>query len=209
MIEPRGGDRLKGTDPFSTRQNVLLRRKGLVNATPASRRAELTDEQESSEKGFSSTFSHGPSVHPSVRSGYAVSIACAESTIGAGDNTKYWDYQHRSAEIRDLGHSCRECRGPFSRLGEPITERRGARTSMRYHANCFSGFADPRSQANSSMHVGNLAGTQMAAAPIDKAGNKMRTVSHFKSLRIKNSGTITEDMKRSKPIEIKSAESRS
>jgi len=47
----------------------------------------------------------------------------------------------------DLGHNCRECRGPFRAIGEPMTERRGARLTMRYHAECFSGFADPRSQA--------------------------------------------------------------
>lgn len=78
-----------------------------------------------------------------------------------------------------MGHTCRECKTPFSRIGEPITERRGARTSMRYHAECFSGFADPRSQASSSMHTGNLAGTQMIAAPKSKAGSKMCTGSHF------------------------------
>ena len=66
-----------------------------------------------------------------------------------------------------------------SRLGEPMTERRGARTSMRYHAECFSGFADPRSQANSSMHVGKLANTQLEAAPKKKAGSKMRSSRHF------------------------------
>ncbi|CAK0816649.1 unnamed protein product [Prorocentrum cordatum] len=52
---------------------------------------------------------------------------------------------------------------------------------MRYHGECFSGFADPRSQASSSHHQGPLAGTQLGAAPAEKAGAKMRTGSHFES----------------------------
>jgi hypothetical protein len=59
---------------------------------------------------------------------------------------------------------------------------------MRYHAECFSGFADPRSQASSSAHVGNLAGTQFAAAPAQKAGSKMRTGSHFVGKSDRGSG---------------------
>ena len=39
----------------------------------------------------------------------------------------------------DLGHRCRECKKPFIKIGNPLTERRGARLSLRYHANCFSG----------------------------------------------------------------------
>lgn len=50
---------------------------------------------------------------------------------------------------------------------------------MRYHAECFSGFADPRSQASSSHHTGKLAGTQFEAAPQRKAGSKMRSSAHF------------------------------
>ena len=53
-----------------------------------------------------------------------VSSACSESTIGAGDDTAYWDFQHRVVTRTDLGHTCRECRLPFVDLGEPITERR-------------------------------------------------------------------------------------
>tara|TARA_B110001452_G_scaffold30633_1_gene24013 strand:- start:108 stop:743 length:636 start_codon:yes stop_codon:yes gene_type:complete len=120
----------------------------------------------------------GRSLHPSV-AGSACSMACSEATIGAGDDTGYWDYKHREATRSDLGHNCRECRKPFSRIGEPITERRGARTSMRYHAECFSGFADPRSQASSSHHTGRCAGTQFEAAPQRKAGTKMRSSAHF------------------------------
>jgi hypothetical protein len=125
-----------------------------------------------------SVLSYAPSLHPSM-AGSAVSKACSENTIGAGDETGYWDFTHRSVEVNDLGHTCRECKKPFRALGEPLTERRGARTSMRYHAECFSGFADPRSQAGSSHAVGHLAGTQFVAAPTFKAGNKMRAGSHF------------------------------
>ena len=95
--------------------------------------------------------------------------------------TGYWDYQHRRVEVNDLGHRCRECKLPFGKLGDALTERRGARTSMRYHAECFSGFADPRSQASSSAHVGVHAGSHFEAAPTLKAGTKMRTTAHFAS----------------------------
>ena len=112
--------------------------------------------------------------------GSVMSEACHPTMIGAGDETAYWDYQHRAVEKQDLGHKCRECRRPFTTIGEPLTERRGARLSMRYHASCFSGFADPRSQLSSSTHVGKLAGTQLEAAPNSKTG-KMRTSQHFES----------------------------
>ena len=42
-----------------------------------------------------------------------------------GDDTEYWDFQHREVTKKDLGHTCRECRKPFSKLGEPLTERHG------------------------------------------------------------------------------------
>eukprot|EP01052_Picozoa_sp_SAG31_P018307 SAG31_NODE_1292_length_8967_cov_2.998985_8_plen_167_part_00 len=58
---------------------------------------------------------------------------------------------------------------------------KGARIASRYHAECFSGFADPRSQASGSHHVGPLAGSQFIAAPSAKAGGKMRTTTHFDS----------------------------
>jgi len=136
------------------------------------------DEDGGASVGGRSMMSHAPSLHPSIAHSQ-VSMACSEVTIGAGDNTGYWDFAHRVSTKNDLGHNCRECKLPFTRLGEPMTERRGARTSMRYHAECFSGFADPRSQANSSMHVGKLANTQLEAAPKKKAGSKMRSSRHF------------------------------
>mmetsp|Transcript_14 Transcript_14/g.16 ORF Transcript_14/g.16 Transcript_14/m.16 type:complete len:232 (+) Transcript_14:386-1081(+) len=123
------------------------------------------------------TASKPASLHPSM-AGTVMSAACSESTIGAGDNTEYWDFQHRSVTAKDLGHTCRECRRPFTSIGDPLTERRGARTSSRYHAECFSGYADPRSQAGSSHNAGKLAGTQLEAAPRAKT-TKMRTGTHF------------------------------
>jgi len=111
-----------------------------------------------------------------------MSEACHPETIGAGDMTQYWDFQHREAQRNDLGHKCRECRMPFTMIGEPITERRGARVSMRYHAECYSGYADPRSQLSSSLHQGTLKGTQLPAAPAGPFA-KMRTAAHFEGQR--------------------------
>lgn len=166
-----------------SRQDEMLIRQGRANAAAASRVAAPMpdappspdgDQQSGEQFNDAASVVSTPSLHPSV----ARSIACSESTIGAGDATLYWDYQHRTCMRVDLGHKCRECRQPFTRVGEPITERRGARVSMRYHAECFSGFADPRSQARSSHHEGNLAGSQFEAAPAMPSA-KMRTSSHF------------------------------
>lgn len=167
---------------FAERQDQHLARTGRTNAAGASRRrVELTDDGngEAADDGASvfSRSSLAPSLHPSV-AGTMASEACHSETVGAGDETLYWDYQHRAVQRQDLGHRCRECRMSFSKIGEPLTERRGARVSMRYHAACFSGFADPRSQASSSHHTGRLSGTQFQAAPATKTG-KMRTSQHF------------------------------
>ena len=167
---------------FVARQEQHLARTGRANAVGTSRckAALLLDEEGPTDDAAStySRFSHAPSLHPSM-AGSVVSEACHSETIGAGDETAYWDYSHRTVERHDLGHNCRECRRPFTKIGEPLTERRGARLSMRYHAQCFSGYADPRSQLTSSHHSGKLAGTQLEAAPGSKAGGKMRTSQHF------------------------------
>ena len=76
------------------------------------------------------TASRAPSLHPSL-AGTAISMACSDATIGAGDDTEYWDFRHRAVTAKDLGHTCRECRLPFATIGEPLTERRGARISSR------------------------------------------------------------------------------
>ena len=169
---------------FQARQEAAAARQGRANAGSASRAAApmpLDAEGDVDDAASAATRqSLARSVHPSCV-GSAISMACSEATIGAGDATGYWDYMHRSTTRADLGHRCRECKQPFSRIGEPLTERRGARTSMRYHGECFSGFADPRSQASSSHHVGKLAGTQFDAAPARKAGGKMRSAAHFET----------------------------
>lgn len=192
---------------FAARQDGLLQRQGRTNATGASRTAVEwgggDDEEPDGMSTASGAFSVAPSLHPSM-AGSTVSHACSEVTIGAGDDTGYWDFCHRAATKKDLGHNCRECKRPFTKVGDPLTERRGARTSRsspfgrdisfpieactltsvafahsRYHAECFSGFADPRSQTGSSFHTGRLAGTQLGAAPKTKAGSKMRVSRHF------------------------------
>jgi len=134
---------------------------------------EETDQDGVSERG--SVASKAPSFHPSVGQS---SVGLSESTIGAGDDTAYWDFQHRKVEKKDLGHKCFECKEAFRSIGAALTERRGGRVSMRYHGECFSGFADPRSQARSSHHEGRLAGSQLEAAPVGTT-SKMRTAKHF------------------------------
>ena len=185
LLEERGFSKPKTTTSFAQRQDAHLQKTGRTNAVGASRKkAEvLIDNEDEVDQGDDavsvfSRFSHAPSLHPSM-AGSMMSEACHPETIGAGDDTQYWDFQHRAVEKHDLGHRCRECRMPFTSIGDPLTERRGARLSMRYHAACFSGYADPRSQATSSHHVGVLAGSQLDAAPGAKAGGKMRTSQHF------------------------------
>ncbi len=183
MNMPRPAQRPSGGKlSFAQRMDAHAERTGRRNAASTSRRAVSMveggdDLAENDAASVGSHLSHAPSLHPSVCS--AMSEACSRVTIGAGDSTRYWDYQHRVVERGDLGHKCRECKMPFTTLGDPLTERRGARVSMRYHAECFSGYADPRSQASSSHHTGKLAGSQFEAAPQSKAGSKMRTSEHF------------------------------
>jgi hypothetical protein len=33
-------------------------------------------------------------------------------------DTVYWAFQYRTAEKKDLGHKCRECKNPFTELNE-------------------------------------------------------------------------------------------
>lgn len=182
-----GGSRRNVLGPstsFLERQEALLAKQGRANATRGSRSCaaaadEGLDQLDDGKSVLGSTASRtskAPSFHP-MSEGQS-SAGLSEVTIGAGDDTAYWDFQHRKIEKRDLGHRCHECKMPFQQLGAPLTERRGARTSYRYHGECFSGFADPRSQARSSHFEGRLAGTQMDAAPA-QATSKMRTTKHF------------------------------
>ena len=88
----------------------------------------------------------------------------------------YWAAAARQAEGRDIGHPCKECKRPFAAVGAPLVVRRGGRIELRYHAACFSGDADPRTQAASSFHTS--AHALPAAAPAGRF-NKMRTSAHF------------------------------
>jgi len=184
---------------FQRRAEESLNRSGRWNATASSRTEEVLELEGSDDEdgggcaasvGARSIISHAPSLHPSIALS-SMSRGCSDVTIGAGDNTEYWDYAHRVSVRSDIGHTCRECRLPFTKLNEPLTERRGARTSTRYHAECFSGFADPRSQSEGSMHTGKLRGSQMRAAPKGKAGSKMRSATHFEGGGDRKSGGET------------------
>ena len=102
------------------RNEKHLRRHGRDNAASSSRQSENVEfdnedefdndgEEGDDRDGAMSTvsrFSHAPSLHPSMRSA-AVSEACSTVTIGAGDNTQYWDFQHRVVVKNDLGHQVR------------------------------------------------------------------------------------------------------
>jgi hypothetical protein len=127
---------------FRARSEAALIRRGRANATSSSRVAQpmVYDEdggndEDMGESGsvasYRSMASQAPSLHPSVMSSY--SAACSEVTVGAGDETGYWDYRHRVVNIKDLGHKCRECKQPFNKMGSPLTERRGARTRFLSH----------------------------------------------------------------------------
>jgi hypothetical protein len=91
-------------------------------------------------------------------------------------SSMYWASQARTCGARDLGHLCKECKQPFSQLGEPLTVRRGGRIELRYHSSCFSGAADPRSQPSSSF---NTTTHQLSGSAPKAAFHKMRTTSQF------------------------------
>uniref|UniRef100_A0A7S1LEE0 Uncharacterized protein n=1 Tax=Neobodo designis TaxID=312471 RepID=A0A7S1LEE0_NEODS len=103
----------------------------------------------------------------------------AQASAPAGNpTTAYWASQARSCEPRDVGHPCKECKRPFQRVGEPLMVRRGGRIELRYHEQCYSGSADPRTQASSSFNSSQHAAALSAAAPA-LPFRKMRTSSHF------------------------------
>ena len=92
--------------------------------------------------------------------------------------TVYWATSSRCCETRDVGHLCRECRQPFTRVGEVIGLRRGGRIEMRYHIDCLSRDADPRSQPGSSFAT-SANGTLVSGQAPGQMFRKMRTSSHF------------------------------
>lgn len=95
---------------------------GAVEAGGATATARVRGAGAASVASRSSRVSRAPSLHPSL-AGSTASTALSESTIGAGDDTGYWDFAHRTVEKGDLAHRCRECKRPFMKLGEPLTER--------------------------------------------------------------------------------------
>ena len=116
LLEERGFSKPKTTTSFAQRQDAHLQKTGRTNAVGASRKkAEvLIDNEDEVDQGDDavsvfSRYSHAPSLHPSM-AGSMMSEACHPETIGAGDDTQYWDFQHRAVEKHDLGHRCRECR---------------------------------------------------------------------------------------------------
>ena len=60
---------------------------------------------------------------------------------------EYWTVHYSVAER--YGFLCRECH-KYINKGEPIIQRDGRKIRLIYHKDCFSGDADPRTQANSS-----------------------------------------------------------
>lgn len=44
--------------------------------------------------------------------------------FGNSDDSRYWDYAFRFVHRGDLGHRCRECKGPFLKLNEKLAIRR-------------------------------------------------------------------------------------
>lgn len=81
---------------FAARQEAHLGRTGRINATASSRVKHVLAEQEGTAEDdcatVVSTLSHTPSLHPSM-TGTIISEACSRETIGAGDATKYWEFQ--------------------------------------------------------------------------------------------------------------------
>lgn len=63
----------------------------------------------------------------------------------------YWTVTQGSATR--TGYSCRECKGVIMK-GDAMVVRDGRRVRFFYHADCYSGEADPRSQPHSSYASG-------------------------------------------------------
>eukprot|EP01084_Bolivina_argentea_P101048 181234_1 len=96
-----------------------------------------------------------------------------------GEDTRYWEWKVRKCRRDDLWNTCRECKQPFTKLGENLSIRRGGRIELRYHEGCFSGIADPRSQAGSTANKGKYAAALSKTAAPRLPYSKMRTSSHW------------------------------
>ena len=66
---------------------------------------------------------------------------------------EYWTIGY-TTQFR-YGHNCRECHSAIDK-GEDIVYRDGRRIRLMYHLKCFSGTADPRTQAGSSYNEGRM-----------------------------------------------------
>ncbi|CAM9822649.1 unnamed protein product, partial [Choristocarpus tenellus] len=96
-----------------------------------------------------------------------------------GDDTKYWDFAFRLLSKNELGHKCRECRQPFADTNDVIAVRRGGRIELRYHEQCFSGLADPRTQPASSANMGKFSNSLRGTEAPHEMYRKMRTRGHW------------------------------
>ncbi len=97
----------------------------------------------------------------------------------AGQDTRYWEWKVRKCRREDLWNTCRECKQPFTKLGENLSVRRGGRIELRYHEECFSGIADPRSQAGSTANKGKYAAALSKTSAPRLPYSKMRTSCHW------------------------------
>lgn len=77
----------------------------------------------------------------------------------------YWTVSHGVASR--TGHSCRQCGAVISK-GDRISVRDGRRMRLFYHAACFSGESDPRTQGSKD---GRLDGVG-PSAPASKGAGK-------------------------------------
>ena len=112
LLEDRGFS--KPSASFAQRQDAHLQRTGRMNAIASSRKkAELLSVENDNEERWDDDTAPQCStrasrmrhlLHPSMV-GSLMSEACHPETIGAGDDTKYWDFQHRVVEKHDLGHA--------------------------------------------------------------------------------------------------------
>jgi hypothetical protein len=108
-------------------------------------------------------------------------MATPAAVPAGASTTLYWKSQKRKTLARDIGHKCRECGAPFAKVGDGLVMRRGGRIELRYHAACFSGSDDPRSQPSSSFSAAEQKRLKVSlpdAAP-QLPFRKMRTSSQF------------------------------
>ncbi|KAI8920279.1 hypothetical protein DFJ77DRAFT_451991 [Powellomyces hirtus] len=86
-----------------------------------------------------------------------------------GQAMEYWTVSEGKA-IKT--QTCRECRGTIHK-DEDVKVRDGRKIRLFYHPTCFSGSADPRTQARSSFHDPRYASAHLStAAPPVKGHGK-------------------------------------